>query len=71
VKGLIFNLGYGLFSLAFSQLLSSMPDEPAGASLQHALWWQIPYFALTAAALLIWARYHLRDSGLSANKSGA
>lgn len=59
VKGLIFNLGYGLFSLAFSQLLSGVPDEPAGASLRNALWWQIPYFALVAAGLLVWTRMYL------------
>ncbi len=60
VKGLMFNLGYGLFSLAFSQLLSSLPDEPTGASLRNALWWQIPYFAFVAFALLVWARIYLR-----------
>lgn len=59
VKGLVFNLGYGLFSLAFSLLLSAVPDEPAGASLRNALWWEIPYFALVSLGLLIWARMYL------------
>jgi hypothetical protein len=65
VKGLVFNLGYGLFSLAFSLLLAGFPDEPAGASLRNALWWEIPYFALMSLGLLIWARIHLRKPQVS------
>jgi len=65
VKGLMFNLGYGLFSFAFSQLLSSFHDEPAGASLRNALWWQIPYFAIVAFALLVWAKIYLREPNKS------
>lgn len=60
VKGLIFNLGYGLFSLGFSALLASLPDHPAGAALRSALFWQIPFFALVTVGLFIWARLHLR-----------
>lgn len=55
VKGLAFNLGYGLFSLGFSRLLASFPDHPAGAALRGALLWQVPAFALVVMALFAWA----------------
>ena len=55
VKGLAFNLGYGLFSLGFSRLLAHFPDQPAGAALRGALFWQVPVFALAAAVLFAWA----------------
>lgn len=61
VKGLIFNLGYGVFSLGFSLLLASFPDSPAGAALRHALLWQLPLFALMALGLFIWAGVYLRS----------
>ncbi len=51
VKGLAFNLGYGLFSLGFSQLLGHFPDHPTGAALRHALVWQVPAFALFTMGL--------------------
>ena len=57
VKGLAFNLGYGLFSLGFSRLLASFPDQPAGNALRHALVWQVPVFALMATVLFIWAGF--------------
>ena len=60
VKGLAFNLGYGLFSLAFSRLLTAFPDEPAGAALGGALFWQVPAFALVMMVLFAWARMVLR-----------
>jgi MFS family permease len=56
VKGLAFNLGYGLFSFAFSRLLAAFPDEPAGAALGRALFWQVPAFALAAVVLTIWSK---------------
>jgi len=55
VKGLAFNLGYGLFSLGFSRLLASFPDEPAGASLTRALRLQVPIFAVVMLLLFLWA----------------
>lgn len=55
VKGLAFNLGYGLFSLGFSRLLTHFPDQPAGASLRGALFWQVPAFALASVILFAWA----------------
>jgi hypothetical protein len=55
VKGLAFNLGYGLFSLGFSQLLAGFPDRPAGAALRSALFWQVPAFALLVMVLFAWA----------------
>ncbi len=51
VKGLAFNLGYGLFSLGFSRLLGHFPDHPTGAALRHALVWQVPAFALFTMGL--------------------
>ncbi|MEN0037125.1 MAG: MFS transporter [Cellvibrio sp.] len=60
VKGLVFNLGYGLFSLGFSALLASFPDSPEGASLRNALLWQIPFFIAVTTALLCLAFFKLR-----------
>ena len=54
VKGLAFNLGYGLFSLGFSRLLAHFPDQPAGAALRSALFWQVPAFAVAIILLLAW-----------------
>lgn len=59
VKGLAFNLGYGLFSLGFSRLLASFPDQPEGAALRHALVWQVPAFAVMSILLFIWAKFLL------------
>jgi MFS family permease len=61
VKGLIFNLGYGLFSLGFSSLLASFPDNPIGTALRSALLWQVPFFALLLIALFAWAKIFLRQ----------
>ncbi|NQW99633.1 MFS transporter [bacterium] len=55
VKGLAFNLGYGLFSLGFSRLLAGFPDHPPGAALRDALLWQVPFFAVLMLLLLSWA----------------
>lgn len=55
VKGLAFNLGYGLFSLGFSRLLTCFPDEPTGAAFRSVLFWQVPGFALLTLALFAWA----------------
>lgn len=55
VKGLAFNLGYGLFSLGFSRLLAGFPDHPAGTALRSALFWQVPAFALATVVLFAWA----------------
>lgn len=59
VKGLAFNLAYGSFSLGFSLLLASFPQEPAGAALRGALLWQVPFFSLTVFYLLWWGRGRL------------
>ncbi len=60
VKGLIFNLGYGLFSLAFSLLLTRFPNSPEGNALRSALLWQVPFFALLTFILLWWTKLTLR-----------
>lgn len=62
VKGLAFNLGYGLFSLGFSRLLAGFPDHPEGAALRQALLWQVPAYALVSIALFVWASTTLRRS---------
>jgi MFS family permease len=62
VRGLAFNLGYGLFSLGFSRLLAHFPDHPAGAALRSALLWQVPVFAVAIMALLAWAVFLKRSS---------
>ena len=54
VKGLAFNLGYGLFSFAFSRLLAVFPDTPPGSAFRSALFWQVPAFALVTVILFIW-----------------
>ncbi|PUA29189.1 MAG: hypothetical protein B0W54_00860 [Cellvibrio sp. 79] len=61
VKGLIFNLGYGLFSLIFSVLLANFPESPEGSALRNALLWQVPFFALVTIMLLTWARFKLQQ----------
>lgn len=60
VKGLVFNLGYGLFSLGFSGLLASFPNQPAGNALRSALLWQVPYFAVIIVALFVWANFYVK-----------
>ncbi len=60
VKGLIFNLAYGLFSLGFAGLLTHFPDQPEGAALRSALFWQVPFFALITLGLFAWASPFLR-----------
>ncbi len=64
VKGLAFNLGYGLFSLAFSGLLARFPTEPPGLALRSALFWQLPAFALVITPLLAWNFLKSRRSHL-------
>jgi MFS family permease len=60
VKGLAFNLGYGLFSLGFSRLLAHFPDHPPGAALRAAFFWQVPAFALVALLLFAGANRLLK-----------
>lgn len=59
VKGLVFNLGYGLFSLGFSSLLTKFPDHPTGAAMLKALAWQTPFFAIVITVLFLWATFYL------------
>lgn len=55
VKGMAFNLGFGLFSLGFSRLLASFPASSGDAALRSALWWQVPAYALGVVLLFAWA----------------
>lgn len=57
VKGLAFNLGYGLFSLGFSRLLTSFPDVPSGDALRQALVWQAPAFVILAILIFLWGHW--------------
>lgn len=66
VKGLAFNFAYGSFSLGFSLLLASFPQEPVGAALRGAMLWQVPFFALTVFGLLWWGKRRLRTCARSA-----
>jgi len=60
VKGLIFNFGYGAFSLCFSGLLAYASKESKETALQHVLMWQVPYFAILIAVLFVWANFYLK-----------
>jgi len=62
VKGLAFNLGYGLFSFGFSRLLLVFPEQAPGAALLGALFWQVPFFALLTMMLFAWANFLWRRS---------
>jgi MFS family permease len=58
VKGLVFNLAYGLYSLGFSLTLAGLSRNEVG-SLQQTLAWQAGAFAL---ALLVFAAFSRRKS---------
>lgn len=62
VKGMIFNLGYGVFSLGFSVVLAMANRQDADSGLVQALFWQLPYFAAVMLVLLLWARGCLAKS---------
>ena len=51
VKGLVFNLAYGLYSLAFSVMLAGLEKTGDGA-FQRALGWQAGFFAIALLAYL-------------------
>jgi Na+/melibiose symporter-like transporter len=51
VKGLVFNLGYGLYSLAFSLLLAGL-GKSAAAAFQSALLWQAGFFAVALVVFI-------------------
>jgi MFS family permease len=60
VKGLAFNLGYGLFSFGFSRLLASLPEKSPDAALLAVLRWQVPFFAVVTFTLFVSANLLLR-----------
>jgi len=55
VKGLVFNLGYGLYSFAFSLLLAGLGNRGDGA-FQCALYVQAGYFALALLVFVMISR---------------
>lgn len=60
VKGLVFNLAYGLYSLAFSLTLAGMGG---GEAFQRALGWQAGFFAIALMAYIIFSRGGRRSAG--------
>ncbi|RYY73659.1 MAG: MFS transporter [Gammaproteobacteria bacterium] len=60
VKGLVFNFGYGIFSLGFSGLLAYASKESKDIALQQVLMWQVPYFTILIVALFVWATFYLK-----------
>lgn len=52
VKGLVFNLGYGLYSFAFSMLLAGL-GKPSGHAFQRALLWQVAFFTVALAVFAV------------------
>ncbi len=60
VKGLVFNLGYGAYSLGFSLLLAGLGKQGA-APFQQALFWQAGFF--TAALLVFSAACRWKPGG--------
>lgn len=63
VKGLVFNLGYGAYSLAFSLLLAGLGKQAAGA-FQQALFWQAGFFALALVVFIAATRLRSRSTPL-------
>lgn len=55
VKGLVFNLGYGTASLAFSLLLAGLGKHSPGA-FQQALFWQAVFFTAALAVFTFASR---------------
>lgn len=57
VKGLAFNLGYGLWSLAFSLLLATLRDgADDSAAFRLALWWQLAIIAAFIIPFFVWVK---------------
>jgi predicted MFS family arabinose efflux permease len=54
VKGLVFNLAYGTYSLVFSLTLAGFGDR-AGGAFQAVLAWQAGLFALAVAGFALYA----------------
>lgn len=66
VKGLVFNLGYGGYSIVFSLLVARMHQTMADDSgLQSALYWQVGLVGLTLAGFFVWALSRKKDLGIS------
>jgi len=59
VKGLVFNLGYGAYCLAFSLLLAGLGKHGSGA-FQRALFWQVGFFAVALAIFIAASRWPSR-----------
>lgn len=58
VKGLSFNLGYGLVSLAFASSVASFQaqGQPEPQSFQATLWWQPLILGTLVAVFFFWSR---------------
>jgi MFS family permease len=63
VKGLAFNLGYGVWSLAFSLLLAGLRDGPDDTpAFRSALWWQVGIVAALIIPFFAWAKWRGRSA---------
>lgn len=61
VKGLLFNLGYGVMSLGFSLLLAKTGTTTSINNLSQALLWQWPLVAILVVLLIVWGLWFLRS----------
>lgn len=64
VKGMAFNLGYGIYTCMFALRLLSLPEDMRGDQLRIALGWQVAAFAaLLGAYFLITRIFKSRANG--------
>jgi hypothetical protein len=56
VKGMAFNLGYGIYTCMFALRLLSLPEDMRGDQLRIALGWQVAAFAALLAAYFLITR---------------
>jgi len=69
VKGLTFNLGYGLFCLTFSRLLANFGNQTPPNALRSAFIWQVPPVAIILALLFYWAHLSKSSNRIRASES--
>lgn len=71
VKGLVFNLGYGACSLAFSTALSSLRPTHGEGAFQTLLAWQVPFFLIALLVFFPWAIRKWRRNPLPISADGS
>jgi hypothetical protein len=60
VKGLVFNLGYGVYSFAFSAMLAGL-EKLGGGAFQRALGWQMVFFTVALLGFIAFSRRRPRS----------